>query len=94
MLQSDHLSASAECPQLDFTPVTGKVLIRKDKPTDITKGGIVLGKTAQGRVVTGEILSGERKGKRIVFNPGISSTFEIGEDKVSVIFEYDVIAEL
>ena len=77
-----------------FNPVKGKVLVKKDLPADITKQGIVLGMNSKGRCVTATVLSGEDKGKRIVFNPGISSTFEVEGVKLTVIFEYDVVATI
>lgn len=77
-----------------FNPVKGKVLIRKDTTADTTNTGIILGKNDKGRIVTAEVLSGEHAGKRIVFNPGISNTFDLNGDKVTVIFEYDIVAYL
>lgn len=78
----------------EIKPVKGKVLIRKDKTDDKTTAGIILGTNDKGRRVTATVLAGALEGKRIVFHPGISSTFDVDGDKVSVIFEYDIIAIL
>lgn len=78
----------------DIIPLKGKILIKKDAVADRTVSGIIHGMTSKGRCVTATILSGERAGQRIVFNPGISSTFEVEGVKVTVIFEYDVIANI
>ncbi len=77
-----------------FNPIKGKVLVQKDLPADKTKQGIVLGMNSKGRCVTATVLSGEQAGQRIVFNPGISSTFDIDGERVAVIFEHDIIATL
>jgi len=78
----------------DIVPSKGKVLVKKDAVEDKTKTGIIHGTNSKGRCVTATVLSGDRAGQRIVFNPGISSTFEVEGEKVSVIFEYDIIAEI
>jgi co-chaperonin GroES (HSP10) len=78
----------------DVVPAPGKVLIRKDTVAEKTAGGIILGMNDKGRCVTATVISGDKKGKRVVFNPGISSTFELNGEKVTVIFEYDIIATL
>ena len=78
----------------ELKPVKGKVLIRKDKQSDETRSGIVLGKSDKGRIVTAEILSGDKAGSRIVFNPGVSNNFDVEGDKVYVIFESDIIGYL
>ena len=78
----------------DIVPAKGKLLIQKDAVEDKSKEGIIHGMTSKGRCVTATILSGDRQGQRIVFNPGISTTFEVEGTKVTVIFEYDVIATL
>lgn len=80
--------------QYNIVPAKGKVLIKKDTVADKTNAGIVLGMNDKGRCVTALVLSGDKKGKRVVFNPGISSTFELDGQKVTVIFEYDIIATL
>ena len=78
----------------DIVPAKGKVLIKKDAVEDKTASGIIHGMNSKGRCVTATVLSGPRKGQRIVFNPGISSTFAVEGEKVTVIFEYDIVAEI
>lgn len=78
----------------DIKPFKGKVLVRKDKSDDKTSTGIILGMNDKGRSVTATVLAGELEGKRIVFNPGISSTFDVEGEKVTVIYEYDIVAVL
>lgn len=75
-------------------PFKGKVLIIKDKVADKTAAGIALGINDKGRCVSGTVLSGPRKGKRIIFRPGISSAFDLENEKVTVIFDYDIRAEI
>ena len=74
-----------------ITPAKGKVLLKKDKLEDKTASGIVLGKSDTGRCVTGTIMSGKRTGERVVFDPGISSHFDVEGEKIFIIFEYDII---
>ena len=78
----------------DIVPAKGKILIQKDAIADKSKAGIILGMNSKGRCVTSTVISGKRKGERIVFNPGISSTFEVEGVKLTVIFEYDVVATI
>lgn len=78
----------------DIVPAKGKVLIRKDTVEDKTKNGIILGTNDKNRCVTGEVLSGKLVGKRIVFNPGIASHFDLKGEKLTLIFEYDIAAIL
>ena len=76
---------------LQFNPARGKVLIKKDKVEDKTTNGIMLGMNDKGRCVTATVVN---TGQRIVFNPGISSTFDFEGEKLTVIFEYDIIATI
>lgn len=69
-------------------PVPGKVLIRKDKVEDKTSNGIILGINDKGRCLTGTRLD---TGERIVIKPGITSVFDVEGDRLTLIFEHDII---
>lgn len=76
----------------DIAPVRGKVLIRRDKQEELTGNGIIIANTDRGRRATGEVLTGEHVGKRVVFAPGITNSFDVEGGKVTLILEKDIAA--